>query len=119
MDGKWDVFDFEPFGSCPELEEFRVDEDHIFFKTIDSEDQIDHVAEGINELLGDAYELVPYYQESGSRRIIGKINSFLQNANITRIYVHSIGENEWELLIRKKDFPVARKFIEPNVNQDE
>ena len=59
MDGKWDVFVAEPVGSCPELEEFRTEEYHIFIKTIDSEDQLDHVAEGINELLGDAYEIVP------------------------------------------------------------
>lgn len=115
--GEWDVFVFEPVGSCPELEELRTDDDHIFIGTIDSEDQLDHVAQRINEQLGDAYEQVPYYQESGSRRIIGKITSYLQNANITGLWVRSIGEDKWQLLIRKKDFPKTREVIEFNVDQ--
>jgi hypothetical protein len=117
IDGAWDVFVFATLGSCPELEASRTDDEHVFVETIDAADQVDQVAGRIMERLGDAYAIVPYSRESGSRRIIGRITSHLQEANATGVHVQSIGDDYWQLSIRKRDFTAAREVIEPNVGQ--
>jgi len=115
IDGGWDVFVFESRGSCPELEASRIDDKHMFIETIGSADELDDVVRHIVQRLGEPYAIVPYFREVGSRRIIGKITSHLQKSNATRFHVQSIGEDKWQLSIRKKDFQTAREVIAPNV----
>ena len=115
IDGAWDVFVFEPRGSCPELEGSRIDDDHIFIETIDLADELDDAARRIVRRLGDAYTIVPYFREVGSRRTIDKIASHLHRSNATGFHVQSIGEDKWQLAIRRKDVRTAREVIPPNV----
>ena len=116
IDGAWDVFVFEPRGSCPELEGSRIDDDHIFIETIESADKLDCVASRVVQRLGAPYAIVPYFREVGTRRTIDKITSHLQKSGATGMHVQSIGEDNWQLAIRRKDFRTAREIIPPNVD---
>jgi hypothetical protein len=114
-DGGWDVFAFEPEGSCPELDADRIDAEHIFVERIANSAEIDVVAKSVMEKLGDGYRSAVFYREVGSRRLIGKIQSHLQKAGAGSIWVRSSGSNDWEIVIRRKDFPVAEEIAASNV----
>ena len=77
LDGAWDVYVFEPTGTCPELEADRVDNNHIFVGKMESRFDINRIADTVDRQLGDEYQCEVYYREAGSRRIIGKITAHL------------------------------------------
>ena len=114
-DGGWDVFAYEEKGACPELEEARVDAEHIFVEHIASAAEIDVVAKAVMEKLGDGYRSAVFYREAGGRRLIGKIQSHLQKAGVGSIWVRSAGNGDWEIVIRRKDFPLGEKIAASNV----
>jgi hypothetical protein len=114
-DGEWDVFVAEPAGSCPELEGGRIDPHHIFVRRLQDIRQLEDVAEEIETTLGEGYQRVLFYRESGSRRIIQKIVDHLKARGAHAMWVRSTADNEWELLIRRKDFPIAGEIILSNV----
>lgn len=114
--GGWDVYVFEPVGSCPELEARRVDAQHIFIETIGSSDELDRVAEDLRNRLGPRYEHAVYFRESGGRRTIGKICDHLQRRGARHMHVNTVpNSSDWELRIRKKDFELAREVEKSNV----
>jgi hypothetical protein len=114
-DGGWDVFAYEEQGACPELEEARVDAEHIFLAHIRSSGEIDGVAETVMESLGDPYHRAVFYHEKGSRKTIGKLYTHLQRAGAKHMWVRSVSDGDWELVLRRKDFPLAEAFIASNV----
>ena len=114
-DGGWDVFAYEEEGACPELEEARVDAEHIFLAHIHSSGEIDDVAAKIMEGLGDAYQRAVFYREAGSRKTIGKIYTHLQRAGAKHMWVRSVNDSDWELVLRRREFPLAEEIIASNV----
>ncbi len=114
-DGGWDVFAYEEEGACPELEEARVDAEHIFLAHIQSSAEVDGVAATVMERLGDGYRQVVFYREAGSRKTIGKIYTHLQRAGAKHMWVRSINDTDWELVLRRKDFPLAEEIAASNV----
>jgi hypothetical protein len=115
QDGAWDVYVFEPAGSCPEIEADRTDQDHIFVARVGSPDDIDPVARAVDERLGDSYRCAVYYRETGGRKIIGRIQRHLQEHGGQHIVVRAAGAGDWELIIRRRDFDTAREGTNPNV----
>jgi hypothetical protein len=99
IDCGWDVFVFEPPGACPELESGRVDDQHIFIQWIETEREIDQVADEIENRLGAAYQRVTYYREIGTQRTIQSIEDHLLQNGATGL-----------LFIRRKDFPLLPRF---------
>lgn len=116
-DKRWDVFLFEPKGSIPELEEKRVDEDHIFFKTIESIENLNSIIEEIHLVIGPGYEPRTYFREDNSRKWVGRIYDHLRDQGRTGTSVHEFEPGKWEILVRKKDFPKAAEVIETNFRQ--
>ena len=114
-DKGWDVFAREPAGSCPELEADRVDDDHIFIASIDSQEWVENLAYELDRRLGDPYKHEVFYRESGGRRVIGKIQSHLRKNGACHIWVRAAGDGDWELVIRRKDFDLAAQCVASNV----
>ncbi len=114
-DGGLDLFAYEPEGSCPELEDGRVDENHIFLARLESERELDAAVEAVMARLGEGYELALFYREAGSRKVIGKICTHLQKHGAHHAWVRSNGKEDWELVIRRKDFPIAAEVVSSNV----
>jgi hypothetical protein len=114
-DGGWDVFAYEEEGSCPELEEARVDVEHIFLAHVQSGAEINKVAAAVMENLGSAYRHAVFYRETGGRKIIGKIHTHLQNAGARHMWVRQAATGDWELVIRRKDFALAEQVAGSNV----
>lgn len=114
-DKKWDVFLYEPVGSIPILEDKRVDEDHIFFKTIESIEDLDNTVKEIHLVIGPEYEPQTYFRENNSRKWVGRIYDHLRNAGKTGISIHEYEPGSWEVVVRKKDFPMAAEIVESNL----
>ncbi|HIC81119.1 MAG TPA: hypothetical protein EYH07_09345 [Kiloniellaceae bacterium] len=114
-DSGLDLFAYEPEGSCPELEDGRVDEDHIFLAHLESERELDAAVEAVMARLGAGYEPAVFYREAGSRKLIGKIHTHLQKRGAHHAWVRSNGREDWELVIRRKDFPIAAEVVSSNV----
>ena len=55
-----------------------------------------------------------FYREAGSRKLIGKIHMHLQKRGARHAWVRSAGEGDWELVIRRKDFPIAAEVVPSN-----
>jgi hypothetical protein len=109
--GGWDVYVYEPVGSCPELEASRVDDWHIFIETIDSSTELERVAAEINRRLGSGYELAVYFRESG-----GRIYDYLRGRGAQHMWVRAIpNSSDWELVIRRKDFELAGEVEKSNM----
>ncbi len=115
--GGYNVYVQEPVGSPPpEFEAARVDDDRVFVTTIDIGDtsaNLDDVANGIQNRLGPDYECAVYYRETGSRRVIGKIDSYLSSRGARHMSVHSDGHENWELVKerlshRRRNHPFKR-----------
>jgi len=115
LDGAWDVYVFEPTGTCPELEADRVDNNHIFVGKMESRFDINRIADTVDRQLGDEYQCEVYYREAGSRRIIGKITAHLMKQGAQHVWVRSTGTGDWELVIRRKDFKLADEVARSNV----
>jgi len=114
-DSGYDVFVFEPKGTVPELEKDRVDDEHIFVARVEDRDELERVAQEIDDRVGEAYEPRVYYRELGSRKVIGRIQSHLQKRGAQNIGVRLDDDGHWELIIRLKDFPLAGEVAESNV----
>lgn len=113
LDGDWDVYVVEPKGSCPELDGSRVDENHIFIRRARSE-ELDQVVAEVEKKLGDGYQRVPFYRETGSRKTIQQIRDHLREQGAYGISIHKDARKEWVIIIRKKDFPLASEIITSN-----
>jgi hypothetical protein len=111
-DGSYDVFVFEPVGACPELEAGRVDEHHIFIKRISSLSDFEEVVLRINCQLGPHYAHAVFCYESGSRSVIGQLYTQFQAQGIRDIQVQPTKSGGWELLLRRKDFALAKSLQE-------
>lgn len=118
QDDIWEVFIFEPKGSLPELEVHRIDDDHIFFKTIEDIAEIDPIVREVHDAIGPGYELLPFFQERSSRKWIGKIYDHLRKAGRTGMAVKESKKGVWEIMIRKKDFSLASEVISSNIPED-
>ena len=116
-DRSWDVFIFEPKGSIPEMESFRTDDNHIFFKNIQSSSELDKAAEEIEKQLGNQYREVPYYRESGTRRTLDRIFDHLRKQGAHGMHIRAEGSDEWVILIRRKDLILAEQVVRSNINQ--
>jgi hypothetical protein len=113
-DGFYDLFAFEPPGACPELEEQRVDNEHILVARSLTQDEIDTAASEVDKLLGSKYDPIIYFQEVGGRRMVGKIHSHLVANGARRVWVRSTGNNDWEIVIRRKDAELAGQVVPSN-----
>ncbi|MBB6050874.1 hypothetical protein [Armatimonas rosea] len=111
-DGSYDVFVCEPVGACLELEAGRVDEHHIFIERIPSLSDFEEVVLRINRQLGPRYEHAVFYQESGSRHVIGQLYTQFQTQGIREMQVQPTKSGGWELLLRRKDFALAEHLQE-------
>ena len=111
----WDVYVFEPLGSCPELETGRMDENHIFIRHIASRDMLEDAVADVERKLGVGYTLSPFYREVGTRRTIDRIIDYLQQGGAHNMHVHAPAPDVWELCIRRKDFALARQITDPDI----
>jgi hypothetical protein len=89
------------------MESQRTDEWHIFVKNIKTPDELDKVAKGIERQLGVGYSKVLFYREAGTRRVIDRIFDHLRKQGVYGMEVRAQGPGEWDLLIRRKDVPLA------------
>ena len=78
---------------------------------------IDEVAVEVDRRLGDPYVLEVYYHEPGERRIIGQIQSYLSEHGAHHVWVRSVANGDWELVIRRKDFCLASQCATSNVRR--
>ena len=114
--GGWDVYLCEAKGSLPpEFELARVDPFHIFLRTAHSHDEIDQILEEVEVRLWPLYCCDLYYRESGGRRVIGKITGHLNRHGAQHMLVSSARNGDYELRIRRKDFPLAAEIAASNV----
>jgi len=111
----WDVYVFEPPGSCPELEATRTDEHHLFIRRIADIDELDDVVAQVEQRLGDGYQLTPYYRETGTRRTIDRIYDHLKRHGAHHLWVRGLPNDGWEMWLRKKDAPLAQGIAPANV----
>lgn len=112
-DGRWDLFAREAQGVCPELEEGRVDEQHIFLTSLKAPSQIDIAAEAVMAELGDSYDAIVFYKETGGRRVIDRLcEHFMRHR--TGFYCIE-ARDLWEFVIRRKDSPLAEEVTPSNV----
>lgn len=118
-DGFYDLFAFEPPGGCPELEEQRVDDEHILIARGLSRNAIDPAANQVDKLLGSKYDRIIYFREVGGRRVVGRIHSHLVANGAQHVSVRSTGNNEWEIVIRRKDADLARQVVPTNTDPSE
>jgi hypothetical protein len=116
-DRSWDVFIYEPKGSIPEMESLRTDEGHIFYKNIPSSQELDKVADEIEQRLGEGYCLVPYYRERGTRRTLDRIFDHLRRHGAHGMWLHGDGPDEWVIRIRRKDIVLAEQVVRSNINK--
>jgi hypothetical protein len=114
LDGEWDVFVCEPPGSCPEYEAARIDNYHMYVERIASHDMLNAAVDRIEAYLGEAYRRVPYYRETGSRRIIQRIRDHLHAHQAGGMFVHSEPPDNWVLYIRRKDISLAQEVAVSN-----
>ena len=112
-DGRWDLFVREAQGACPELEEGRIDEQHIFLKSLEGPNQIDVVAAEVMASLGDSYDAIVYYRETDGRRVIDRLCEHFK-CHRTGFYCIQ-ARNVWEFVIRRKDGPLAEEITPSNV----
>jgi hypothetical protein len=121
LDGSWDVFVYAPVASVPELEATRVDEVHSLAGYVPADalspEEIQRIADDIEERFGENYRLVLFYEEMAERRIIQRILEHLKRRGAHGMHVGSDGHNKWQLHIRKKDLPIASEVIASNVAQ--
>ena len=114
--GGWDLYLFEPKGSLPpEFEASRVDQFHIFLRTAHSHDEISQILEEVEVRLWPDYCRDLYYRESGGRRVINKITGHLDRHGAQHMWVSSVGNGDYELRIRRKDFPLAAEIVASNI----
>jgi hypothetical protein len=116
-DRRRDVFIFEPKGSIPEMESFRTDDNHIFYKNIQSSMELDKIAEEIEKRLGNQYSTVPYYRERGTRRTLDRIFDHLRKQEAHGMHIRAEGSDEWVILIRRKDKMLAEQVVRSNINK--
>ncbi len=114
FDNKYDLFIFANEFLNEEFEKYRVDNFHIFIKTLNSRDEMENICDEVMIKLGDDFRVVPYYREKNSRIICGRIVTYLKSINSMGMYLHS-DNNDWELKIRKKDFDNASKIVKSNI----
>lgn len=114
-DEKWDVYIYEPKGSVPELEDKRVDDDSIFFKTIESDKNLDLAVKEIHNTLGSGYEPLVFFREPHSRKQIERIYEHLIKSKKNGITIREVENGIWEILVRRKDFPIAAQIIDSNL----
>ena len=112
-EGWWDLYARETVGSCPELEEGRVDDEHVFLKRLVGPGEIDAAAEAVMAKVGDGYRLEVFIREVGGRREIDKICSHLRSRRIS--YYVMQADEVCELLIRHKDLSAAAGIASSNV----
>lgn len=114
--GGWDLFLFEPPGSCPELESARVDDQHLFIETVSTATELDQAARTLCDRLGSGYKLAVYFREAGGRRTIGQLVDHLRSRGAHQVHVRSVPDStDWELVLRQKDFAIASEFAKSNV----
>ncbi|EMM73719.1 hypothetical protein [Leptospira weilii] len=115
-DAGFDVYIFEKKNSVPEFEESRVDQFHIFLGTINSEDEFEEFYNlRIRKLIGNKYELIPYYAEKGSRKVCGKIFDALKNLGCYGMLLSSNELGDYTISIRRKDVEIAKTIVQSNV----
>jgi hypothetical protein len=96
-----------------------VDEEHILVARSLSRDAIDPAANEVDKLLGSKYDRILYFREVGGRRAVGQIHSHLVANGARHVWVRSTGNNEWEIVIRRKDAELARQVVPSNIEASE
>jgi hypothetical protein len=115
FDKKHDLYIFSNEYLNDELEKNRVDNLHVFIKTIDSiNKEMEMLCEEVMEKLGEDFQVVPYYREINSRVVCGRIVDYLRSINSQGMHLHS-DNNIWTLEIRKKDFRNASVIASSNI----
>jgi len=114
FDNKHDLFVFANEFLNEEIEKYRVDDYHIFIKTLNSLDEMEQICDEVMIKLGEDFQVVPYYKEKNSRVICGRIVTYLKSINSKGMHLHS-ENNDWVLEIRKKDFDNASKIAISNI----
>jgi hypothetical protein len=114
FDNKWDVFIFSDEFISKDFEKHRIDQYHIYYKTIYNVNDLDKICNEIIIKIGDDYKVIPYYKEMNSRIICGKLYDYLKSIGSQRMYLYQEGDY-WIISIRKKDFINAKNIINNNI----
>jgi hypothetical protein len=110
-DGGWDVFVVEPVGSCPELEDLRVDERHLFIKHVNVRLEVEGSFSDILNRLGIGYQREVFFREADGRRTIERLVEILHRNGVYGMGVQSTN-GKWELVLRRKNFDAGQSAIQ-------